>query len=456
MASKISQKQAQIEDFFLESTSVAMIWHDVVTISKLDSSIEFKESYDDFDDVQFASLHLNSGSIVRLVHHKHSSAPGLEIFVRCDEYDIAWTIGETLHNLNLIPDDLIWIHPKLKESFYSHFNESFCDYFEEQEKHKKLFCKVIGGLFPCKIDPSKSLAGADLKGAALKKARLRQFNLSHTLFQGAELSLASLQGANLEAANLCDADLRSANIQKAILKEAILQGANLGGADLQYANLTRADLSGADLQRANLKNADLSFSILSNATFLVNADIGGAHLNDIQWNQHTKWFNIIGLHKAINVPKELKEDSDFRHGVKLSEGIEEISTHGNLNKFKEIYRQVLTEITDDEVAASLWNKIAWLTCLYAPPDNECHMAAKKAIELVGSKGNYHDTLGLVLVSREEYPDAIHEFEIALESCDVKEWPQDFVSRRRGWIDALKSGKNPLDESVLEILRTEEP
>ena len=56
-----------------------------------------------------------------------------------------------------------------------------------------------------------------------------------------------------ERANLSDADLRGANLSWANLREA-----NLSEADLRGANLSWANLRGADLREADLREADLS------------------------------------------------------------------------------------------------------------------------------------------------------------------------------------------------------
>lgn len=68
---------------------------------------------------------------------------------------------------------------------------------------------------------------------------------------------ANLGGANLCGADLREADLRGANLCGANLRGANLGGANLRGADLREADLYGADLYGADLREANLYGADL-------------------------------------------------------------------------------------------------------------------------------------------------------------------------------------------------------
>ncbi len=92
---------------------------------------------------------------------------------------------------------------------------------------------------------------------------------------------------------LGEADLHGANLAKADLREAILWNANLieanlTGADLENAYLMRADLSGANLREANLRKA-----ILIEAN-LTGADLTGAtgllqwQINKADADKHTK------------------------------------------------------------------------------------------------------------------------------------------------------------------------
>ncbi|EDS1605712.1 pentapeptide repeat-containing protein [Salmonella enterica subsp. enterica serovar Uganda] len=82
-------------------------------------------------------------------------------------------------------------------------------------------------------------------------------------------SRADLCGANLRGANLRDADLRGANLRDADLRGADLRGANLRGADLRDADLRGADLRGADLRDADLRGADLRGADLPDLTFVI-------------------------------------------------------------------------------------------------------------------------------------------------------------------------------------------
>ena len=99
---------------------------------------------------------------------------------------------------------------------------------------------------------------------------------------GAYLRDANLRDANLGGANLRDADLRGANLGGADLRDANLWGANLGGADLRGANLGGANLGGANLRDANLGDANLRDANLRDADLrdanLWGADLGGARV----------------------------------------------------------------------------------------------------------------------------------------------------------------------------------
>ncbi len=91
------------------------------------------------------------------------------------------------------------------------------------------------------------LEGANLAHANLRNARLYKANLSH----------ANLSGADLRWAKLTAAELRNANLSGACLLEAKLNEADLSGADLTNANLRRARLVQTNLQGATLNGCQI-------------------------------------------------------------------------------------------------------------------------------------------------------------------------------------------------------
>jgi uncharacterized protein YjbI with pentapeptide repeats len=64
------------------------------------------------------------------------------------------------------------------------------------------------------------------------------------------------------------------------LRGANLPGANLGEADLREANLGGTNLTDADLGRANLANVNLSAANLANAKGLTCDQIRAAHTDE--------------------------------------------------------------------------------------------------------------------------------------------------------------------------------
>jgi hypothetical protein len=366
---------------------VAMIRQEPAEISKL-AKLEFRESWDDLDYLTFAILSLPSNNEVALVRHQCSPEPGTEICVSHNQQNVAEVIEETLNLLNLTSDDLTWVHPDYEQIYKSRKSP-----LPSKEKNQP-----------------KNFSGIDFSNLPLKKIQLERANLRKTIFKQAELGMANLQHADLREANLEATDLR---------------GADFRGADLRGASLHGSCFEDADLEQANLDKINL--------------------------DQTTKWFHVIGLHKAKGIPTYLKEQSNYKYYIKLSEGIEKFK-QGNLEEFQEIYKQVLVELQDSETIASLWNKIAWLSVLYSKHfDRESYEAALKAVELKPDKGNYHDTLGIVLALKKDFNLAIEEFEIALKSEDVQKWTEEFKEKRKRWIKSLESGENPFTTEELKIL-----
>jgi uncharacterized protein YjbI with pentapeptide repeats len=153
---------------------------------------------------------------------------------------------------------------------------------------------------------SASLSGASLSGASLSGASLSGADLSGAYLSGAYLSGASLRSADLSRADLRGADLSGAFLSRADLRGAYLRSASLRGADLRGASLSRADLRGASLSRADLRGAYLRGASLSRA------DLRGADLEDIIWDEKTRWENVQGLETAANVPDALRQKLGLR------------------------------------------------------------------------------------------------------------------------------------------------
>ena len=81
--------------------------------------------------------------------------------------------------------------------------------------------------------------------------------------EGCDLSDANLIGADLRLAKLKDADLLGAYGYRGDLRRADLYAADLSNANLQSANMQNADLKHAIMRDADLRDADLTDATLT-------------------------------------------------------------------------------------------------------------------------------------------------------------------------------------------------
>jgi len=100
----------------------------------------------------------------------------------------------------------------------------------------------------------REFQGADLSGAFLWRACVREADFRSAKFEGADLSDADLSGVNFEFADLSGATFERANLGGADLRDSDLRGAKFGDAYLQGAKFKDAKLQGADFEGAILDN----------------------------------------------------------------------------------------------------------------------------------------------------------------------------------------------------------
>lgn len=133
---------------------------------------------------------------------------------------------------------------------------------------------------------SCDLSKANLKGAYLNCANLRDANLSE---------------AHLEEAYLINANLENADLTGAFLERAHLQGASFSKADLQFADLTSAETYHTRFDNSNLDYAILDLGQLSDTNFkpLKGSpnrcniyDISGTNYSQIVSKNHLNTYNI--------------------------------------------------------------------------------------------------------------------------------------------------------------------
>jgi len=97
-----------------------------------------------------------------------------------------------------------------------------------------------------------------------------------------------LQGANLFRADLKGADLWGANLKNCVLDNANLQGINFRQVDLTQADLRRTNLNDARLEGANLAGASLDSAFLRNAG-LLRANLRNSNLTATVFEEAHLW-----------------------------------------------------------------------------------------------------------------------------------------------------------------------
>ncbi|MBD2245570.1 pentapeptide repeat-containing protein [Nostoc sp. FACHB-888] len=287
------------------------------------------------------------------------------------------------------------------------------------------------------------LSNADLISANLSRANLWGANLSYADLRFVNLSYADLNFVNLIDANLSDADLSNADLISANLVSANLSGANLSGANLVSANLSRANLSGTNLSGANLSGANLSGANLSSA------NLSSVNLKVIVWNSNTKWLIARELHKAVGVSPELAQHSAFAAAIALSQGISWVR-EGKIKEAQEAFKQAQRFDQSLRNSAEFWNSICWVGCLHGYAKNLLPIC-EKAVTLDPDNKRYQDSRGLARVLTGDLVGALEDFQSAVDSGAL-DFSEDMKQRRLRWIEALKSGNNPLTPEELEELR----
>ncbi|MFB7462238.1 pentapeptide repeat-containing protein [Streptomyces sp. NPDC056224] len=107
--------------------------------------------------------------------------------------------------------------------------------------------------------------------ASLTAANMRHVELGTSILHRSRCIEADLRGARMVRADLRDADFCDADLREANLRKARCRGTKFTGADLSLADLRGADLTGADLTGAALQGASASDLTLWPAGFAIQA-----------------------------------------------------------------------------------------------------------------------------------------------------------------------------------------
>jgi uncharacterized protein YjbI with pentapeptide repeats len=186
------------------------------------------------------------------------------------------------------------------------------------------------------ISQINDFRGANLIGANLIGANLIGADLTDADLTGVKFDYANLTGANLTGANLTSIEsIYNCDLTRAILKNvtlndfynisySIFSGADLSGANLSGADLTGSDLSGADLSGADLNNTDLTGAILSNIKGLfkgtpINLPKGWSiytNVNDTDYTNSFK-FNLDTNSNGVKIVNSKKDTEELSNNEKF-------------------------------------------------------------------------------------------------------------------------------------------
>ncbi|HLM74607.1 MAG TPA: pentapeptide repeat-containing protein, partial [Polyangiaceae bacterium] len=152
-----------------------------------------------------------------------------------------------------------------------------------------------------------SLVRCTLDGASFLKADLRGMRLAEPCtFVGADLRGAQMDGATLREADFSGADLSGATLCSSDLSKSILRDANLYRVVAKNALFMRADLTGASLIAANLESAIFIKAKLARADFK-GANLFRADLLRAVGDDRTSFHDANVRHVRVS-PKEAAGD----------------------------------------------------------------------------------------------------------------------------------------------------
>lgn len=271
--------------------------------------------------------------------------------------------------------------------------------------------------------------------------------LHRTDFTGADLSGADLSRANLSQVNLSGAILEKANLTKANLSKALLRSTQL-----VESKLIEADLSDSELDTAQLTKADLSGADLSN-TCLMHSDFEDTILSEIHWSVGTQWIDAVNLHQALDIPTELQKEPVYKVSVLVSKAWNQIVPNklAEAVKFASEARQIGC---DEVISSHFCNELCWHASLEGHA-NEVIWAAEKTLAREPQNKMYRDSRVLLRMLIGDLQGALEDLKIVMEGDFIESHPMEVKQRRQKWMEALKSGQNPLTLEELEALRISE-
>jgi uncharacterized protein YjbI with pentapeptide repeats len=169
--------------------------------------------------------------------------------------------------------------------------------FQTQAKNFFNDIKEIGlALGPVQPEAPTRFDGVDFTSANLEGARLVGADLRDALLAGARFGRAALDSANLEGIEVPGAPFDEADLRAALLTGSVLTGASFRKAKLRYAKL-------ADIQ---WENADLREADLGGATFHMGSSRSGLVFGDPSEGTRNGFYTDDYNDQSFRAPEEIR------------------------------------------------------------------------------------------------------------------------------------------------------
>jgi cytochrome c-type biogenesis protein CcmH/NrfG len=160
----------------------------------------------------------------------------------------------------------------------------------------------------------------------------------------------------------------------------------------------------------------------------------------------SKFQQARKLSSHIQVPTE--EEVGWWAAGGLVEKGEKLVKEGKVEDALAAYQEAQRLKPTWKIPAYSWN----ILCRYGSLHREADavmQACEKAVTLAPKNGEFRDSRGIARALTGNKPGANEDFQAFIKSTDSDEEEK---KQRQGWIDALKAGKNPFTQEVIEKLK----
>ncbi|MCB0163775.1 MAG: PD40 domain-containing protein [Anaerolineae bacterium] len=152
---------------------------------------------------------------------------------------------------------------------------------------------------------------------------------------------------------------------------------------------------------------------------------------------------MFQFRKAMDFDSNLEIDPLLESGKGMIEMGQTLAKKGDIRSAVANYEQALTLAPDLEISALAWNHLCWFGSLWQQAA-DVEWVCDQAVKLAPDKAFIRDSRGVNRALLGKFADAIKDFEFYVDKVGS-------APSREAWIDALKAGENPFDESTLKRL-----